>query len=226
MASLRDLIGAYQEKPPVPVVKEEEQPSSGKPQRKTLNRNDEKNNEDKSRKRKRQSKQEPHEKAEEEEEVEVEMDDVYQQEDYGDRTSGMEHDEFYKNYDDTLQALYQQEPQQQPSQLQKQQSLIDKVLSPDRKAKEKKQTSSKSTLDLDVVGETKYSNSAAGRYEPRRKRRVKITVPREEQYQLETAQEVEKRIERLETGLERSQQVRRWKLRGTNMQEEDDIGNV
>jgi hypothetical protein len=242
--SLSDLISAYHEKSPprpAPAVPEG-QPSNKKAKPKGRNN---KHREDlgapKSRKRKRPEKRKKEDPKEEEEEVELDMEDLFQQQEqdeYWDRTCGMEHDEFYHNYDDTLQALLQQQaPQQQaiiPSQIdqQKQQALIDKALYPVRKSKDKKKQTSRTTTLAGVDDQTdvKYSDSASGRYQPRRKR-VKINVPtmsgsQEKHYRMETAQEVEQRVARLEADNERNRQVQMWKLRTMTFQEEEDIGNV
>ncbi|KAL3924409.1 MAG: hypothetical protein SGILL_001070 [Bacillariaceae sp.] len=258
--SLSDLIGAYKEEAPTAAAAAPEEPSTG---RKGINkqkprRDDGSTNADessKNRKRKRPERRKYNEEEGkintedgEEEEVELKIEDLLKQEDdnyfLADRTSGMEHDEFYHNYDDTVRALFQQEgsgrqksqPQSQ-TERQQQQALIDRALYPVRKSDTKKQRSKTASLGVDG-SETRYSDSVAGRYQSRRKR-TKIKVPtnessatgagrpsKDDQFRMETAQEVEARVEKLESTMERSKRIQMYKKRTVNFQEEEDVGNA
>eukprot|EP00536_Pseudo-nitzschia_multiseries_P016387 jgi/Psemu1/328221/estExt_fgenesh1_pg.C_10980001 len=79
--------------------------------------------------------------------------------------------------------------------------------------------------DYDDEGVTFYSRSLTGRLRPREKR-VRIKGSKEFTSRLETQQEVEDRVQRMEGYEERSKTRKRWKKRTVNFQLEEDVGNT
>ena len=147
-------------------------------------------------------------------EIEDEIDEM---EDYGDEeeddgnTKRASNQKFYQNYSESMRVLYkEQEPKRNSK---KTLEVVNSALCPPKNERR-------------LPGEDVPSRSLAGRYKPRKKRIQGSSGNTEVSYRLETQDEIQDRVRRMEGYAQRDALRVRWKNRTVDFQSEKDVGDA
>ena len=166
-----------------------------------------------------------HEGESSEEEVEMDEDDEDDEDSHVDMTD----DQFYVNYSETAQAFYFSSKEEDNLRRQNHPEdfeAIHSALFPSKKRGALTLSNERRLAGDDADGFT--SKSLTGRYRPRKKKVTtkSMSGKKETTYRLETHEEVQDRVQRIEGYAERSILRNRWKNRTVNFQDEKDVGDA
>jgi len=136
---------------------------------------------------------------------------------------------FYQNYSQSVQVLYNTSKENGGLESNKKAlEVVNSALHPSNKKSGANERRLPGDYDMDGKANTFPSRSLAGRYRPRKKRVLTKIASRKHEvsYRLETQEEIQERVKRMEGYTEREKIRRRWKFRTVNFQEEQDIGDA